>query len=98
MANAQQEIADDYVVATGLTTTVRDMVDIAFGHVGLNADEFLVEDPRFMRPAEVDVLLGDPTKAKNKLGWVPKTSLNDMIIEMVEADLTRHRRAMALSS
>ena len=89
----QQDVADDYVVATGVTTTVRDMVDLAFNHVGLNPDDFLVEDPRFMRPAEVDVLLGDPGKAKAKLGWVPETTLEEMIFEMVEADLERHRRA-----
>lgn len=88
----QQDVADDYVVATGVTTTVRDMVDLAFNHVGLNPDDFLVEDPRFMRPAEVDVLLGDPSKAKAKLGWVPETTLEDMIVEMVEADLERHRK------
>jgi GDPmannose 4,6-dehydratase len=89
----QQEVADDYVVATGVTTTVRDMVDLAFGHVGLNPADFLVEDERFMRPAEVDVLLGDPAKAKAKLGWVPETTLEEMIVEMVEADLERHHRA-----
>jgi GDPmannose 4,6-dehydratase len=88
----QQEVADDYVVATGVTTTVRDMVDLAFGHVGLNPNDYLVEDERFMRPAEVDVLLGDPAKAKAKLGWVPETSLKEMIVEMVEADLERHRK------
>jgi GDPmannose 4,6-dehydratase len=88
----QQEVADDYVVATGVTTTVRDMVDLAFCHVGLNPNDYLVEDERFMRPAEVDVLLGDPAKAKAKLGWVPETSLKEMIVEMVEADLERHRK------
>jgi GDPmannose 4,6-dehydratase len=89
----QQEIADDYVIATGVTTTVRDMVDLAFNHVDLDPDDFLVEDPRFMRPAEVDVLLGDPAKAKNRLGWAPETTLSEMIIEMVEADLERYRSA-----
>lgn len=93
----QQEVADDYVVATGLTTTVRDMVDIAFGHVGLTPEDYLVEDARFMRPAEVDVLLGDPTKAQQKLGWKAETTLNEMIVEMVEADLERHRRAIQLA-
>ncbi|WP_458095435.1 GDP-mannose 4,6-dehydratase [Roseomonas sp. WA12] len=87
----QQEVPDDYVVATGRTVTVRDMARIAFAHVGLDYEEFVKVDPAFMRPAEVDVLLGDPAKAKAKLGWAAETSLEDMIKEMVEADLARHR-------
>ncbi|HEY8610845.1 MAG TPA: GDP-mannose 4,6-dehydratase [Roseomonas sp.] len=87
----QQETPDDYVVATGRTVTVRDMCRIAFSHVGLNYEEFVKVDPAFMRPAEVDVLLGDATKAREKLGWSAETSLEDMIKEMVEADLARHR-------
>lgn len=85
----QQPVADDYVVATGLTTTVRDMVEIAFGHVGLKSEDHLVIDPRFFRPAEVDVLLGNPAKAFAKLGWKPKTSLEQLITMMVDADLRR---------
>ena len=91
----QQEKPDDYVVATGRTTTVRDMIRIAFGHVGLNPDDHIVIDPRFARPAEVEILLGNPAKAKAKLGWTPTTSLEEMIIEMVEADLVRHRSAQS---
>ena len=87
----QQEVPDDYVVATGRTVTVRDMARIAFAHVGLDYEQFVKVDPAFMRPAEVDVLLGDPTKARTKLGWSAETSLEDMIKEMVEADLARHR-------
>ena len=87
----RQDVADDYVVATGRTTTVRRMCEIAFGHVGLNMDEHLFIDPLLFRPAEVDVLLGDPAKAKAKLGWTPDISLEAMIIEMVEADLDRLR-------
>jgi GDPmannose 4,6-dehydratase len=87
----QQDVPDDYVVATGRTVTVRDMARIAFAHVGLDYEAFVKVDPAFMRPAEVDVLLGDPAKAKAKLGWVAETSLEDMIKEMVEADLARHR-------
>ncbi|MFT8242851.1 GDP-mannose 4,6-dehydratase [Roseomonas sp. BN140053] len=87
----QQEVPDDYVVATGRTTTVRDMCKAAFDHVGLHYEEFVKVDPAFLRPAEVDVLLGDPTKAKQKLGWEAETSLEAMIGEMVEADLFRHR-------
>ena len=85
----QQEAADDYVVATGITTTVRDMCRIAFEHVGLSMDRYLVIDPDLFRPSEVDVLLGDPTKAHEVLGWKAETSLEAMIVEMVEADLAR---------
>ena len=90
----QQQVPDDYVIATGRTTTVRDMARLAFAHVGLNYEDHIVADERFMRPAEVDVLLGDPAKAKAKLGWAPRTSLEEMIAEMVEADLARHRAKM----
>lgn len=89
----QQDVADDYVVATGTTTTVRDMCRIAFAHVGLNMDDHLVIDPAFFRPAEVDVLLGNPAKAKATLGWEPRISLEEMIREMVDADLARLDRA-----
>lgn len=89
----QQDVADDYVVATGATTTVRDMCRIAFAHVGLTIDDHLVIDPAFFRPAEVDVLLGNPAKAKRVLGWAPHIPLEDMIREMVDADLARLTRA-----
>lgn len=85
----QQEIPDDYVVATGRTVTVRDMCKIAFGHVGLNVDDYLVIDPELFRPAEVDVLLGNPNKAKEKLGWEATITLEEMICEMVDADISR---------
>jgi GDPmannose 4,6-dehydratase len=85
----QQDIADDYVVATGRTTTVRDMCTIAFAHAGLNMDDHLVIDPALFRPAEVDVLLGDSAKAQAKLGWRSTISLETMIKEMVDADLER---------
>jgi GDPmannose 4,6-dehydratase len=85
----QQEKPDDYVVATGRTTTIRDMCRIAFEHAGLDMEQHVVIDQAFFRPAEVDVLLGNPAKAKEKLGWSPQTSLEEMIIEMVEADLAR---------
>lgn len=87
----QQDKPDDYVVATGRTTTVRDMCRIAFEHIGLDMDEHLVIDPAFYRPAEVDVLLGNPAKAAKALGWTPETTLEQMIVEMVEADLDRIR-------
>lgn len=86
---AQQPSGGDYVVATGLTTTVRDMCEIAFGHVGLRTQDHLVIDEKFFRPAEVDVLLGNPAKAKAKLGWAPKTSLEQLITMMVDADIRR---------
>ena len=85
----QQDEPDDYVVATGVTTSVRDMCRIAFGHVGLSMEDHLIIDPAFYRPAEVDVLLGDPAKARAKLGWLPTISLEDMVCEMVDADLAR---------
>lgn len=88
----QQDQPDDYVIATGRSTTVRDMCKLAFSHVGLDMDEFLVIDPRFFRPAEVDVLLGNPAKAKQQLDWEAETTLEEMIVEMVEADLQRLRR------
>lgn len=85
----QQNEPEDYVIATGRTTTVRDMCKIAFSHVGLNYEDYVVVDPKFYRPAEVDVLLGSPAKAKARLGWEPKTSLEELIVMMVEADLER---------
>lgn len=85
----QQEKADDYVIATGRTTTVRDMCKLAFAHVGLSMDDHLVIDPELFRPAEVDILLGNAGKAQSVLGWQPETSLEAMIAEMVDADLKR---------
>lgn len=88
----QQDEADDYVIATGVTTTVRDMCRIAFAHLGLKMEDHLVIDAKFMRPAEVEVLLGNPAKARAKLGWVPKTSLDQLIRSMVDADMKRVSR------
>ncbi len=85
----QQEAPDDYVVATGLTTSVREMCELAFERVGLPLSKHLVIDPELFRPSEVDVLLGDPSKAKQKLGWKAEISLKEMIYEMVDADLSR---------
>jgi len=85
----QQETPDDYVVATGRTVTVRDMCRIAFEYSGLAMDEHLVIDEKLFRPAEVDVLFGNPAKAKEKLGWEAQISLEDMIVEMVDADIKR---------
>ncbi|GJE10577.1 MULTISPECIES: GDP-mannose 4,6-dehydratase [Methylobacterium] len=85
----QQDRPDDYVIATGRTTTVRDMCAIAFKHVGLNIDDHLVIDPALFRPAEVEVLLGNPGKAKATFGWEAQTSLEALITEMVDADIKR---------
>jgi len=85
----QQDQPDDYVIATGRTTTVRDMCKIAFSHAGLNYEDHLVIDPKFFRPAEVDILLGNPAKAKAKLGWEAQTSLETLITMMVDADMQR---------
>ncbi|ADP71677.1 GDP-mannose 4,6-dehydratase [Rhodomicrobium vannielii ATCC 17100] len=86
----QQDKPDDYVVATGRTETVREFCRLAFGHVGLNYEDHVVVDSRFMRPAEVDVLLGDSSKARKFLGWAPETTLEQLAAEMVEADLKRN--------
>ncbi len=88
----QQDRPDDYVVATGRTTSVREMVEIAFAHVGLRVEDHLVIDPALFRPAEVDVLLGNAGKAVATLGWSSRTTLEEMIHEMVDADLDRCRR------
>ncbi len=85
----QQEQPDDYVIATGRTTSVREMCRIAFAHVGLNYEDHVVIDPRFYRPAEVDILLGNPAKAKAQLGWEASTPLETLIGMMMEADLRR---------
>ena len=85
----QQAKPEDYVIATGKTTTVREMCNIAFAHVGLTASDYIEIDPAMFRPAEVDILLGDPTKAKTNLGWQPQITLSTMIKEMVDADLQR---------
>lgn len=89
----QQDEPSDYVVATGRTTSVREMCRIAFEHVGLRMDDHVVIDPAFYRPAEVDVLLGNPRKANERLGWQPQITLEEMITEMVDADLARHKRS-----
>ena len=88
----QQERPDDYVIATGVTTTVRDMCRIAFAHVGLDHEKHVVVDPAFFRPAEVDLLCGNPAKARATLGWSARTPLQDLIGGMVEADLRRVER------
>ena len=85
----QQDTADDYVIATGVTRSVRDLVEVAFSHVGLNWQDHVVTDPRFLRPAEVDLLIGDASKARAALGWTPQVSFEALIRMMVDADLAR---------
>jgi len=83
----QQDTADDYVIGTGQTYSVRELCRVAFGHVGLNWEEHVIVDPRFVRPAEVDLLVGDASKARQSLGWEPEVSFEELIAMMVDADL-----------
>ena len=87
----QQKEAEDYVVGTGETRSVRELCEIAFRCVDLDYREFVVQDPRFYRPAEVDLLVADSTKARTKLEWKPTVSFQRLVEMMVEADLARHR-------
>ncbi|MGZ3424655.1 MAG: GDP-mannose 4,6-dehydratase [Polyangiales bacterium] len=88
----QREKPDDYVVATGETHSVREFLDEAFGYVNLNWKDFVVVDPKYFRPAEVDVLLGDPAKATRDLGWKPKVSFKELVRLMVDSDLAAYDR------
>lgn len=85
----QQDQPDDYVISTGETHTVHELVEIAFGHVGLKWQDHIVIDPKFVRPAEVDLLLGDCSKAKEKLGWKLEVGFEQLVTMMVESDLKR---------
>jgi GDPmannose 4,6-dehydratase len=90
----QQEKPDDYVVATNETHSVREFLELAFGQAGLDWRKHVEIDPRYYRPAEVDLLIGDYSKAKRQLGWEPKTKFHDLVKLMVDADvelLRRHR-------
>jgi GDPmannose 4,6-dehydratase len=92
----QQDKPDDYVVSTGETYSVRRFCEIAFGHVGLNYQDYVVIDERFYRPAEVDLLVGDPGKAKQQLGWQPEVSFEQLVTMMVDADLALIKRERSL--
>ena len=83
----QAEKPDDYVVATGEVHTVREFCDVAFGHVGLNWQDYVYVDPKYFRPTEVDLLLGDASKAKRLLGWEPTTRYHDLVTLMVDSDI-----------
>jgi GDPmannose 4,6-dehydratase len=83
----QREQPDDFVIGTGKTHSVREFCEIAFGYAGLNYEDYVVQDPRFYRPAEVDLLVADPSKANNQLGWKPSVNFEGLIHMMVDADL-----------
>jgi GDPmannose 4,6-dehydratase len=83
----QQNGPDDYVIATGQTWTVRDFLDRAFERVGLNWQDYVELDKRYLRPSEVDMLIGDASKAQRRLGWVPRTTFDELVRLMVDADL-----------
>ena len=86
----QQDTPDDYVIATGETHSIREFLDVAFKHIGITEwDKYVGQDPRFMRPAEVDVLRGDSSKALSELGWKPKTSFRQLVEKMVKNDIKR---------
>jgi GDPmannose 4,6-dehydratase len=88
----QHDTPDDYVIGTGSTWSVRELCEAAFGAVGLDYRDYVVQDPRFMRPAEVDLLVADPRRAREELGWAPTVGFTELVRMMVEADLDRHRR------
>ena len=90
----QRDSPDDYVVGTGQTCSVRDLCEIAFSCVGLDYREHVVQDPKFFRPAEVDLLVADASKARKELGWSPRVTFRQLVEMMVEADLARHRAAL----
>jgi GDPmannose 4,6-dehydratase len=91
----QQEQPDDYVVATGETHSVREFLEESFRHVGLNWEKHVEIDPRYFRPAEVELLIGDPAKARKKLGWEPKTKFKELVRLMVDEDVRRLKQHLA---
>jgi len=94
----QRDKPQDYVVGSGETHSVRDLVDLAFSHVGLDYRDYVVSDPKFYRPAEVDLLLADPSKARRELGWSPKVGFAELGAMMVDADLERQGSSDSLAS
>jgi GDPmannose 4,6-dehydratase len=97
VADLQQPEPDDYVVATGETHSVREFCEIAFAEANLDYRDYVVVDEKFYRPAEVDLLIGDPGKASTVLGWKPKIKFRDLVAEMVREDLANVNRASAES-
>jgi GDPmannose 4,6-dehydratase len=94
----QQDEPDDYVVATGVSHSVQQLVEAAFGHAGLDWKRHVQTDPALLRPAEVDHLIGDPAKAKSKLGWQPSVGFDQLVGMMVDADIERHSLTQAPAS
>jgi GDPmannose 4,6-dehydratase len=90
----QQPEPDDYVVGTGVTHSVRELCQVAFGYLGLNWEDYVVSDPKFLRPAEVDQLVADPHKAREKLGWEPRVSFEELIHMMVDTDIEALQRML----
>lgn len=88
----QQDTPDDYVIATGKTYSVQHLVEVAFSHAGLRWQDYVKIDPAFIRPAEVDLLVGDASKAKTVLGWEPTVSFEEMVRMMVDADIARRKK------
>ena len=93
----QQKEPEDYVISTNETHSVQEFVEIAFDHVKLDWKKYVKLDPKFLRPAEVDLLIGDATKAKTKLGWTPEVSFRGLVTMMVDADLERLRPAAVVN-
>jgi len=94
----QQDKPDDYVIATGETHSVREFLDVSFGHLNLDWKKYVEIDPRYFRPTEVDLLLGDASKARKALGWKPRVVFNDLVKIMVDADLQAESQRPASSS
>ena len=92
----QHDVPDDWVIATGETHTVREFAELAFSHVNLNWEDYVSTSEKYFRPNEVDYLLGDSSKAKEKLGWSPKTSFEDLVKMMVDYDLDLAKRERVL--
>ncbi len=91
----QQDEPDDFVICSGKTHSVRELVELAFAHVGLDWNDYVVVDPKFYRPAEVNILVGDCSKARKQLGWEPKVSFKELVQMMVDADLQRYQDLLA---
>jgi len=92
----QQEVPDDFVIGTGETHQGKEFAEIAFARLGLNWEDHIRTDPQFLRPAEVDLLIADATKAKEKLGWVPTVTFQQLAEMMVDSDLAAESRLAAL--
>jgi len=94
----QEERPSDFVIATGRTHSIRDLLDVAFGHLDLDWHDWVVQDPALMRPAEVELLLGDAARAREVLDWVPTTTFEQLVAMMVDSDLATESRAHAMGA